>query len=61
VKWYQRLTTVVDLARWLNERDAFRTPDDVIRFFDEPWHYDEEYADYMAEVAESERNERRAA
>lgn len=51
--WYESQSNRNALARWLDDRDEFTNPIDVIRFFDTPWKFNDEWQEYQSEKAEA--------
>lgn len=46
--FYEDHENLADLWRWL--RDKGREPDDVVRFLEEPWHFQPEWDEMVAEA-----------
>lgn len=49
-QWYDFLGNLHALARWLEHDGQFTDQLDVIRFYEEPWHWTTEWEAYQAGV-----------
>jgi hypothetical protein len=52
--WYADYDNVVELAHWLREEYGFDAAE-LLAFLDKPWHYESEWQELAARIAEEER------
>jgi len=52
LKWWQTHENLVSLGEWLVENEGYDARN-LLHFFEKPWHYDDEWANYQAEEAKA--------
>lgn len=48
--WYTSHTNLVELASFLVDEGELSTPQQVVGFFEKPWHYSDEWLRYAATI-----------